>query len=215
MISQRTQDSGRAAEIISQGRVVAFPTGTSYGLAVDALQGFALQRLRNLKLRPSEKTFTVFLTESLWDEFLELAEAERALLRAMQGKALTLLVKPKEPLAHLAQEGRVGLRVIDHPLMLALADAVSVPLTATSANVSGGEPCFSPEAIAKTFPSILDTASPHPIYGDLAPAGDTTYDLSLGCILDGGALPHHEPTTIARLDGEQVTIIRQGELIVS
>lgn len=202
-----TKDSAQAASFIAQGRVVAFPTGTSYGLAVDALQGHALQRLRNLKKRPDDKTFTIFLREELWEKFLDLAPAERQLLKYYQNQALTLLVTPKESLKHLAQDGRVGLRVIDHPSMTALAEAANVPLTATSANVAGEEPCYSIEEIQKKFPGILDANDP-----TVAPAGATVYDLSLAAIIDGGTLAVRKPTTIARVTNGHVEIIRQGEL---
>lgn len=203
-----TQDVAQAANYLAQGRVAAFPTGTSYGLAVDALQGHALQRLRNLKRRPpQEKTFTVFLHEDLWGKFLRLQSSEEQLLRRYHKQALTLLVTPQPSLLHLAQDGRIGLRVIDHPLMAALAGAVEVPLTATSANVAGEPPRFTVAEVARAFPGLLDPTDPA-----IAPAGPTTYDLSLACILDGGDLPHKPPTTIARLEGDQTVIVRQGEL---
>ena len=206
-----TKDSNKALEILKQGRVAAFPTGTSYGLAVDALQGHALQRLRNLKRRPAEKTFTVFMDPSLYDTFLELTGAERALLKQLRQKPLTLLVKPKQSLVHLAQDDLIGLRVIDHPLMAALAERAGVPLTATSANLAGGPPCFSPDGVLKTFPGRL----PDEYLDEENPAGShgTTYDLSLGVILDGGNLPVSEPTTIAKLvDDDAIEIIRLGGL---
>ncbi len=195
-----TKDMPEAVRIISEGRVVAFPTGTSYGLAVDALQGHALQRLRNLKKRPREKTFTIFLRQDLWEQHLNLTPEELAFLDRHANSALTLLVHPKESLQHLAQDGVVGLRLIDHPLMAQLAEAADVPLTATSANLSGEEPCYTTACILEKFPGKID---------------ETTYDLSLGCILDGGELPQKKPTTIARIIDGQVKIIREGTLRLS
>lgn len=192
-----TSDIHDAARVIREGRVVAFPTGTSYGLAVDALSGHALQRLRNLKERPQEKTFTVFMQPALWDRYLMLTVPERILLQRMYNQPLTLLVYPNDALAHLVQEGRIGVRVIDHPLMEQLAAVLDVPLTATSANKSGKEPCRTPACIEQTFPWQID---------------ESTYDLSLGCILDGGTLPQRQPTTIARLDDDKAIIVRQGEV---
>jgi L-threonylcarbamoyladenylate synthase len=211
--AKRTTNISDAVKILRDGRVVAFPTGTSYGLAVDALQGFALQRLRNLKGRPSDKAFTIFLKNDLWDKFLRLTSQEIKLLKEMKGKPLTLLVKPAESLAHLAQERRVGLRVIDHPLMKQLADAVDVPLTATSANIAGHASCFDIKCIEKSFPGKLDPSDRR--YGDIVAAGDTTYDLSLGVILDGGLLRHSEPTTIAQIKKGAVNIVRQGAMTAS
>jgi len=190
-----TQEIEEAVKIILEGRVAAVPTGTSYGLAVDALQGHALQRLRNMKERPEGKTFTVFMRDELWDKFLQLTVQETKLLTAMAGQALTLLVKPTKGLEHLAQDGLIGLRVIDHPLMAELAQAVEVPLTATSANKAGQEPCRTPLCIEEVWPGKLD---------------ETTYDLSLAVILDGGELPSGKVSTVARLRDGAVEIVREG-----
>jgi len=205
------KDVAAAARHIAAGRVVAVPTGTSYGLAVDTLQGWAVQRVRVLKQRPADKALTVFMADSLLDEFLDLADSERSLLQLMQNRSLTLLVKPRPSLAHLAQDGLVGLRVIDHPLMRALAMAAKVPLTATSANRSGAAACFTADCITDAFPGLLPD--------ELLQEGDnprgatgTTYDLSLAGLLDGGELPDKPPTTIAKIDGDTITIARQGAL---
>lgn len=193
-----TKNVAEAARFIKEGRIVAVPTGTAYALACDALQGHALQRLRTLKQRPQEKTFTVFISEQAMYPYINIWIQEQKLWDKYAGQPLTLLVEPKEPLKHLAQDGRVGLRMIDHPLMQALADAVQRPLTATSANVSGQPAAYSPDDILKQLPGVQEDG--------------TTYNLSLAAILDGGTLPPNPPTTIARLDGEKITIIRQGVL---
>ncbi len=192
-----TTEVSEAASYITEGRIVAVPTGTSYALCVDALQGWALQRLRNLKNRPVDKTFTIFMKKSLWSRHLNISPQEAQVLSAMDNRPLTLLVRPKISLKHLAKDGLVGLRVIDHPIMSGLADSVDVPLTATSANRSGAEPFFSPRDILREFPGKID---------------ETTYDLSLAVILDGGDLPKKKPTTLATLVDGQVVIIRQGEI---
>ncbi|MBI1833918.1 MAG: L-threonylcarbamoyladenylate synthase [Candidatus Andersenbacteria bacterium] len=205
-----TKDIKVAVHIITEGRVVAVPTGTSYGLAADALQGNALQRVRNLKHRPDEKTFTVFLKQSLWEEFFDITNEEIQFLQKYDGQALTLILTPKDSLAHIAQDGRVGLRVIDHPLMASLAEAVEVPLTATSANVSGQEACYDTTCVTTTFPGLLDPTDTR--HGDIKRAGKTTYDLSLGCILDGGNLQPGRQSTIIRLEESIPIVIREGSL---
>jgi L-threonylcarbamoyladenylate synthase len=192
-----TQDISIAVDILAQGRIVACPTGTSYALAADALQGFALARLRQLKQRPQEKAFTIFLHESLWDTYLDLSPEERIFLKKNRNQAITLLVRPKTELAHVAQDGYVGLRVIDHPLMASLAMAYAKPLTATSANKSGQQPCHSPGCIQENFKNPL--------------ADGSTYDLSLGIILDAGELPASLPSTIIKFEESKIKIIRPGK----
>lgn len=194
-----TKNIEEAARYIQDGRIVAVPTGTAYGLACDALQGHALQRLRILKQRPQEKTFTVFLRDELIHRYFEISEEEQNLWKKYRGQPLTLLLKPKPALEHLAQDGRVGLRMIDHSLMKELSESVDVPLTATSANISGAAPAYTPEEILTQFKSTSDPFN-------------TTYDLSLAAILDAGPLPQNPPTTIAKIEDGEIKIIRQGSL---
>jgi L-threonylcarbamoyladenylate synthase len=89
---------------------------------------------------------------------------------------------------HIAKDGRVGLRVIDHPIMEELSRAVNVPLTATSANISGQEACSTAACVQKQLTSPL-----------------------LGYIIDGGQLSA-TASTIARLQDGRIDIIRQGVL---
>ncbi|MDA1168794.1 MAG: L-threonylcarbamoyladenylate synthase [bacterium] len=199
MYITKTTDVLRAVKIIQEGRIVAFPTGTSYGLAVNALFGHGLQRLRNIKKRPAEKAFSVFMKESLWDTYLDLTDKEREILHKFSHSALTLLVRPKPALEHIAQNGCIALRVIDHELMQGFADTTALPLTATSANISGQEAIYNPDEIEAVFPG----------------KDGTTYDLSLGCILDGGNLQQGAMSTIAKYENGKLTIIRQGSLHLS
>lgn len=193
-----TKDMKVASRIIREGRVVAFPTGTSYGLAANALAGHALQRVRNLKKRPQEKPLSIFITETLWETYLELSSQECIFLQQHAGAALTLLVQPKASLAHLAHNGKIGLRVIDHSLMQELADSTQLPLTATSANIAGEHACYDVDCIVGAFPGRQDT----------------TYDLSLGCVIDGGSLAHKTSSTVAEITESGVRVIRQGALVL-
>ncbi|PIT98464.1 MAG: hypothetical protein COT71_00630 [Candidatus Andersenbacteria bacterium CG10_big_fil_rev_8_21_14_0_10_54_11] len=192
-----TADTTAAAEAIAAGRVAAVPTGTSYALAADALQGMAIQRVKQLKGRPPEKPFSVFLDAAHWDEFLRLTVDEQALLQTFAARPLTLLVAPAPDLAHLALDGRVALRTIDRPEMQQLAEQLAVPLTATSANKSGQPACRDAQCVLDNFPGRID---------------ESTYDLSLAVIIDGGRLPEKPPTTIAKIEGNNISILRQGEI---
>ncbi len=213
MYASITSDVKSAVNIIKSGRAAAFPTGTSYGLAVDALQGHALQRLRNLKLRPQEKTFTIFMNPVLWHKYLNLTAEETNFLEQHANQAVTLLVEPRQSLTHLAERGHIGLRIIDHPIMAALAEASDVPLTATSANVSGKLACYDMQCLENSFPGKLtpELLKPHE-NRDPRGSANTTYDLSLGCILDGGTLPESKPSTIVRLEGDKIIIVRPGKV---
>lgn len=188
-------DSAKAIPYIQEGRIVALPTGTSYGLAADALQGNALQRLRNLKKRPQDKVFTVFLRLEILSAYFITTPAEDMLIHRLTGKPVTILLRPTKALEHIAHNGLVGLRLIDHPLMQQLADLANVPLTATSANLAGQPPCHTPDCIRQAFPWQIE---------------DATYDLSLAAILDAGELPPSSSSTILKQDADSLKVIRPG-----
>jgi L-threonylcarbamoyladenylate synthase len=187
----------QAKHFIQSGRVVAFPTGTTYGLAADVSQGFALQRVRNLKRRPTEKTFTVFLTPSLYNQYFKLNPSDQQALAILVEQPVTVLLEPRSNLIHLAQDGLVGLRLIDHSLMRQLADITQLPLTATSANQSGQPACLSPACFSQQFPREVASHA---------------YDLSLAGYLDAGTLPSSKPSTIIRLKHLGYEIVRPGSL---
>lgn len=207
-----TTDIQEATQVIKSGRVVAVPTGTSYGLAADALQGHALQRVRNMKHRSVEKALTVFMDPALYETYLALTPQEKNFITAHPNQAITLLVTPKPALEHLSQDGRIGLRLIDHPLMEKLAQAAQVPLTATSANLADQPACFDLTCITTAFPGKLTPELLQWYESDGARGtADTTYDLSLGSLIDGGTLPASEPSTILKIEHNQPVVIRPGK----
>lgn len=205
-----TQNAQDVAQYLIQGRLVAFPTGTSYGLAADALQGWALQRLRNLKQRPPSQAFSIMLDPTLWPIYLKLTDQEQHLMHVMQGQPLTIVVNPQPTLSHNTIDGQVAVRLIDHPLMAELARIVAVPLTATSANRHSQPPATSPKEIMSVFSNPL----PDDQLEEEDPRGssNTTYDLSLAAILDGGQIKKQPPTTIVRLAGKSINILRAGTI---
>lgn len=182
-----TNDLEKVVKAIQVNKIVAFPTGTVYGLAGNALSTEALNSLRIIKKRPKEKTFTVFLDDSRIDDFFEVTSYEKKLIDRAGNAPLSILLKPKAALQHLAFDGLVGLRLIDHPLMKALSEVVSYPLTATSANLAGEEACVTPECIVDNLPGV------ELVYG-------------------GTELVASKPSSIIRLDERELRVIRAGSL---
>ena len=185
-------DVAAAAAAIGRGEVVAFPTETFYGLAVDALNEAALARLRVLKGREAEKAFSLLVSgramlASLCSEISPLAE--RLMAQHWPGPlTLALPARPGLPTSIVA-DGCVAVRVSPHSLAQALVVAAGCPLTATSANPAGAAPPRTAREVAVYF------------------------GYSSCLILDGGTTPGGQPSTLARVRGEQVAILRQGEVV--
>jgi L-threonylcarbamoyladenylate synthase len=186
-------DAAAAAAAIAAGEVVAYPTETFYGLAVDAFNEAALARLRALKGRESEKSFSLLVSgremlASLCSEISPLAE--RLMAQYWPG-ALTLVLPARPGLpASIVADGFVAVRQSPQPLAQALVVAVGGAITATSANPAGEPPpCTAAEVAAYFAPSAC-------------------------LLLDGGTTPGGRPSTLARVRGDTVEILRQGAVLV-
>jgi L-threonylcarbamoyladenylate synthase len=156
-----------AVEAIGRGQVVAFPTDTLYGLAVDPRSDAALEALFALKGRSADRTVALIgasLAQTL--EVAELSGEARRLADRFWPGPLTLVVRARGSVAPLARSasGLVGIRVPDHPVARALAEACGHPITATSANASGRTPTASPDEVAFALPAVavLVDAGPSP-----------------------------------------------------
>lgn len=131
----------RAAEIIRQGGVVAFPTETVYGLGADAFNALAVARVFEVKQRPLTDPVIVHIADA--DHLKSLAASvpdEARLLADRFWPGPLTLVLPKTPGVPdivTAGLGSVGVRLPDHPLALALIRACQTPVAAPSANLFG------------------------------------------------------------------------------
>jgi len=177
-----------AAEKIRAGLVVAYPTDTLYGLAVDPRNGDAVRRLFTLKGRPESSALTLIAAdvEQARDVAEMSANAARLVERFWPGPltivmAATAVVAPET----LAGGRTVGVRVPDHAVARALARAAGFCITATSANRSGQPPAATAEDVARSLPDV-------------------------DAIVDGGASRGGAPSTIVDASLTEIALIRDG-----
>ena len=182
-----------AAAAIGRGEIVAFPTETYYGLAVDALDGAALDRLFVLKGRDSEKVSALLVADlaMLAELCAEVSPRACDLAAAHWPGPLTLALpaRPKLPDA-IVREGFVAARVSSHPLAQALVVFAGRPITATSANRAGAAP-------ARTAVEVRDHFGAEALH-----------------VLDGGQTPGGAPSTLVRLRGDKVEVLRKGAIAI-
>jgi L-threonylcarbamoyladenylate synthase len=164
-----TQDNLQAAlqaavDVIGSGGVVAVPTESFYGLAVNALDEKAVERLFAVKQRREDNPVLVLISskESLHRYVMEIPEKAEELIGRFWPGGLTLVffAHPILPRALTAGTGKIGVRLSSHPMPTELARAVGSPITGTSANRSGQPPCSTAEevmeAVGKDIDLILD-----------------------------------------------------------
>jgi tRNA threonylcarbamoyl adenosine modification protein (Sua5/YciO/YrdC/YwlC family) len=182
-----------AAEQLRAGQVLGMPTDTFYGLAADPFNLRAVEHIYLVKTRSRHKPLSL-LIESI-DQAEELArplpENFYTLARKFWPGPLTLIVQAASrlPLKVTANTGNVALRVPAAAIPLAVMRAAGVPVTATSANLSGASECTSAEGVQQQ----LGTRIP--------------------LIVDGGPSPRSVASTIVDLSHEEEWhVLREGAI---
>jgi L-threonylcarbamoyladenylate synthase len=177
-----------ATDMIRSGLVVAYPTDTLYGLAVDPRNAAAVKRLYALKGRAESSALTLIAADrahvAAAGEMTP--HAERLAARWWPGP-LTIVVRARGILARetLAGGQTVGIRIPDHPVAIALARDAGFPVTATSANRSGATAASTAEGVAAALPDI-------------------------DAIVDAGPARGGAPSTIVDASVTPVALLRQG-----
>jgi L-threonylcarbamoyladenylate synthase len=134
-----------AGAAIREGKLVAFPTETVYGLGASALSEHAIGDIFKAKGRPQDNPLIVHVDSvemalSVWGELAPAWQEKFALLaQHLWPGPLTIIgpVSPRIPPSITAGLGTVGVRMPDHPVALGLIRHSGVPIAAPSANRSG------------------------------------------------------------------------------
>ncbi len=187
-----TATIAQAAALLRQGRLVAFPTETVYGLGADATNPEAVQRIFAAKGRPTDHPLIVHLADagqlSAWAAVVpDLALA----LAAQFWPGPLAVVLPKQdwvPLAVTGGQPTVALRVPGHPVALKLLQAFGGGIAAPSAN---------------RFCRISPTLASH-VAEELGGAVDL--------ILDGGPCQVGVESTLIDLSGDRPKLLRPGQI---
>lgn len=180
-----------AVAMLREGGVIAFPTDTLYALAADATNSTAVDRVFAIKGREPGKPLPLFVSGlPMAEAIAEITASARTLAAAFWPGALTIILRRRSSFESEALAGgdTVGLRAPDHPLALEIVAALGRPVTATSANLSGG----------------ADPVSAADVRAQLAGA--------LDLIVDGGACPTATSSTIVDCTQDPPAILRQGAL---
>jgi len=154
----------KAVEIILSGGVVAFPTESFYGLAVNAFDEEAIQRLFDIKKRRGDHPILILISsKDVLDQYVaHISAIAQRLVNQFWPGGLTLVFEAGPNISPLltAGTGTIGIRLSSHPIATELAKAVSVPITGTSTNISGQPACLSAgqvfHALGKEVDLILD-----------------------------------------------------------
>jgi len=134
----------KAAQVLKDGGLVAFPTETVYGLGADLLNTSALSRLYDIKKRPKDKPFTVAIADLRQLAALDCEVSPytfRFMSRFWPGP-LTIILWTKK-------EEKLGIRMPDDNIALSLLKELSIPVALPSANISGNPAPTTAEQVLK------------------------------------------------------------------
>jgi tRNA threonylcarbamoyl adenosine modification protein (Sua5/YciO/YrdC/YwlC family) len=189
----------RAVQALAEGRLVAFPTETVYGIGASACREDAVERLREFKSRSPNAPFSLAIksAEEAADYVPDMVPLARRLARRCWPGPVTLVVDSHHPDGLMAQlpdrvrqvvtpNGTLGLRVPAHDILLDVLRMLAGPIVLTSANRHG-------ELDAVTALDVKNAV------------GD---DVAL--ILDDGPCRYGQPSSVVRVHDGKLEILREG-----
>jgi len=185
-------------ENIIEGKIIAFPTNSVYGIGGDPLNLNVIDRIRNIKFRDRTKGFLLLISD--FEEATKIAKfnnvAKKLAIQYWPGQ-LTLILKKKEPniipSEVTAFQNTIGLRVPENEIILHILKLLKEKghfggIIGTSANYTGEPPSISGEEVTKKILSPIDL------------------------IIDGGKSKSKLPTTIVDCTSQKIEFLRIGEI---
>jgi len=150
----------KAAEILREGGLVAFPTETVYGLGANVLDGQAVENIFKAKGRPSDNPLIVHIasTDQVDNLVAEKTELFDILARHFWPGPLTLIMSKSSVVPRQVTGGldTVGIRFPSHPVARKLIELAGIPVAAPSANTSGKPSTTRPEHVINDLYGKVD-----------------------------------------------------------
>lgn len=145
----QSKEIEKAANILRNGGIVIFPTDTVYGIGCRFDNSGAIARIKNIK--GSRQDFPVLISHLR--QAHQLAKVNGAALDLAQKYwpgGLTIIFKKQ------AGNGKIGIRIPNHKVVMSLIDKLGFPIVGTSANFHGQKPPTSYEALDPRIISLAD-----------------------------------------------------------
>lgn len=180
-----------ATDCMLDGGIVAMPTDTVYGLAVDATNPEAVRALFQLKGRDESKPIAVFIESQRQLNALvrNLSGEVKQMLEAFWPGPLTVVFERRGgDFEYLTSGNTLGVRLPNHSIALALLQELRRPIACTSANPSGAPPARSADEVEQYF------------------------GRGVHMILDAGKLPNAMPSTVIDVTSVPYRLLREGSI---
>jgi len=198
IIKQEGIDIKNIVNELKAGKVLVYPTETCYALGCDATNSAAVERVFDIKRRQKNKPMLVLVPdESMMLQYVPWSPKMSEIAERYWPGALTVVSPMRAdvdlPLGVMAEDHSIAFRVTSYPFVQGITTSLGAPLVSTSANIATQKNPYD----IKTILSMYKDAEKKP-----------------DIIIDAGPLPHRSSSTIVRVIGERVEVLRQGEVVV-
>jgi L-threonylcarbamoyladenylate synthase len=184
----------QASKVLNNSGMIIYPTETCYGIGVDATNEKALKKLLTYKKFRGSKPISIAVSDKqMASKYIEINEIGQNIYKNYLPGPITVVSISKGILTPpvVSQQGTVGVRIPDYPLILELVKTYGKPITATSANMSYRSAPYDIDKLLKQLPK----------------KSKKLIDL----IIDAGELPKNPPSTVLDTTLNTLSILREGK----
>ncbi len=182
----------QAAQAILAGGVIIYPTETIYGLGANALESKIVEKVYGIKERRKSNPILVLIPNrsALEELALGIPEVAEELMTKFWPGPLTIVFKAAPIVSKIltAGSGKIGIRLSSDKFCGELLNICNIPITSTSANLSG-EP--NPNSISMINRKVRD---------------------SVDLIVDAGTLTSQTPSTVVDVTKGKIELVREGAI---
>ena len=156
-----TLDIKQAVEVLRQGGVILYPTDTILGLGCDAKNETAIDKIYQIKNRPSSKSLIILVdSPKMLQDIVEVPELAWDLIELNEKPITIIYDNPKGlPASLIAEDNTIAIRLTEDLFCKKIIGKLGGPIVSTSANLSG-EP--SPKVFSEVNPVILEQVDFYP-----------------------------------------------------
>jgi len=185
-----------AASVLHRDGIIVYPTETVYGLGADALSEHAIHRVYEVKQRLLSKPMSVAVSDiEMLNVVARVGEEEEEFIKKFLPGPVTVVLPSTSCLPEVLTGGTglIGVRMPDHEIALAIIREFDMPITSTSANISGREPPVRFDQVTVTYDLFVDG-------GTLSGTPSTVVDLVHRQILRAGARVEEIGKYLSKMD---------------
>ena len=179
-------------KVIKRGEIAAFPTETVYGLGADASNAKAVEKIFKAKGRPTDNPLIVHLGSKfkIKKYVKSISSLEKKIIKKFMPGPISLVLEKNELISNLVAAGgkTVAIRIPESKLARRLINFSKRPICAPSANTSKRP---SPTIVAHVFEDLNG---------------------KIPLIIDGGQTKVGIESTVVKVEGEKVYILRPGKI---